>query len=124
MLWYSFLEKRGDYIKKAINLSLLSNGFIIIDKKIECEYIVDKFVKYEEDNNTSNYINLEDKIYIRENNEFMFKIDFNKSLFNYILKENNINIEDKIECSFIKDKDKIILNYKLDEEKRIIIHLL
>lgn len=107
-----------------INLSLLSNDSIIIDKKIECEYLLDKFIKYKEDNNTSNYINLEEKTFIRENNEFIFKIDFKNSLFNYKLKDNNITVEDKIECSFIIKDNKFILSYKLDEEKRIIIHLL
>lgn len=126
MLCYSFLEKRGDYIKKLINWSLLNDGKIVINNKnIECEFEVDKFIKYLENKETMNIIDLENKFFSRENNEFIFKIDFNKNTFSYILKENNITVEDKIECKIIEKNNIINLKYKLDEEeKEIIIHLL
>lgn len=126
MLCYSFLEKRGDYIKKLINWSLLNDQKLVINNKnIECEYEINKFIKYKEDQNTINIVDIENQIYIRENNEFMFKIDFNSNKFSYTLKENNINIEDKIECAFIKNADKFILKYKLDDaEKNIMIQIL
>ena len=81
MLCYSFLEKRGDYIKQLINWSLLNDGKIIIDNKnIECDYEANKFISYIDDNKTSNYIDLVKKIYIRENDEFRFKIDFENTM--------------------------------------------
>lgn len=126
MLCYSFLEKRGDYIKKLINWSLLNDGEVVIDNKnVVCEYEVDKFIKYLDNDNAINVVDLKNKIYFRENNEFIFKIDFNKMLFSYTLKEQNIFIEDKINCQIIINKDFINLKYKIDEEEKIIIiHLL
>lgn len=126
MLCYSFLEKRGDYIKKLINWSLLNDGEVVIDNKnVVCDYEVNKFIKYLENKDTTNVIDLVKKVYTRENNEFIFKIDFSNNTFSYLLKENNINIEDKIKCSFEKKDNNIILKYQLDEEeKEIVIHIL
>ena len=126
MLCYSFLEKRGDYIKTFINWSLLNDGLIVIlNKNVECEYVVNKYIKYKEDNDTFNLINLEEDYYLRENNEFVFKIDFKNNLFSYTLKENNITIEDKVECQITKNDRIINLKYRLDdEEKEIIIQIL
>lgn len=125
MLCYSFLEKRGDYIKKLINWSLLNDGEVVINnKKVTCEYEVDKFIKYYEEK-TINIIDINNKIYLRENNEFIFKIDFNKKIFSYYLKENDIKLEDDINCIFNNKNNIINLKYTLDEEEReIIIHLL
>ena len=108
-----------------INWSLFNDDKIIIaNENVECEFVVNKFIKYLE-NDTSNYIDLENKIYIRENNEFMFKIDYKNNLFNYILKENNIKLENEIDCEFIINDNEIILKYKIDEEeKKIIIQIL
>ena len=126
MLCYSFLEKRGGSIKKIINWRLLIDGKVTIDNKfVECEYEVNKFIKYLEEDYSFNIIDLENKLFIRENKEFIFKIDFVKNMFNYILKDNNIELEDKIICD-LKYKGNIIdLKYKLDEEEReIVIHIL
>jgi len=126
MLWYSFLEKRGGYIKKLINWSLLNDGKIIINNEnIECEFEANKFIKYQEDKNTFNLINLKEESYLRENDEFIFKIDFKNKLFNYILKENDFLVEDKISCSMLLKNSTIVLKYKIDEEeKKIIIQIL
>jgi len=72
-----------------------------------------------------NNIYLENKIYLRENNEFIFKIDFNNKKFTYILKEKNLTIEDNVICSFHKIDNIYNLKYKIDEEeKNIIIQIL
>lgn len=125
MLCYSFLEKRGDYIKKLINWRLLEDEKVIINNNIECEYEINKFIKYEEDQNIVNIINLHDQIYIRNSDEFILKIDFKKALFSYTLKENNLTLENTIDCNFQKKDKAYILTYKLNEEvKKIIIQLL
>jgi len=126
MICYSFLEKRGDYIKKLINWSLLSDEKVVINnKKIECEYKDKEFIKYKEGNDTINLVDIKKKLYKRENDEFIFEIDFEKSVFSYILKENNIKLEDKIICYFIQNSNEYILKYTLDEEeKKIIIQVL
>jgi len=126
MICYICLEKRGDYIKKLINWSLLSDEKVVINnKKIECEYKDKEFIKYKEGNDTINLVDIKKKLYKRENDEFIFKIDFEKSVFSYILKENNIKLEDKIICYFIQNSNEYILKYTLDEEeKKIIIQVL
>ena len=89
-----------------------------------CEYEENKYLKYKDDE-ALNYIDLKEKIYTRENNDFFFKIDFQNKKFKYLLKEKNYKLEDNLDnCSIIENK-KIILKYSLDtEEKEIIIHLL
>ena len=73
MICYSFLEKRGDYIKKLINWSLLSDEKVVINnKKIECEYKDKEFIKYKEGNDTINIVDIKKKLYKRENDEFIF----------------------------------------------------
>jgi len=125
MLCYICLEKRGDYFLQKINWSLLSDNKIIIDKNILCEYEKNILIKYIEDDHTSNIIDLKNRIYIRENNEFLFKIDFNKKIFYYELKENNICLENIIECELNQNDKNILLKYKIDEEeKKIIIQVL
>jgi len=70
-------------------------------------------------------INLKEESYLRENDEFIFKIDFKNKLFNYILKENDFLVEDKISCSMLLKNSTIVLKYKIDEEeKKIIIQIL
>jgi len=125
MICYICLEKRGDYIKKYINWKLINNNEVIINNEnIECEFD-NNIIKYIEDKETINLIDLDKEIYIRENNEFIFEIDFKNRLLNYILKENDLSINNaSIEASFIKDNP-IILKYNLgDEEKEIVIHIL
>jgi len=121
-----FLVKRSDYIKKFINWRLLNDGIIVIDNKnIECEYEVNKFIKYKENDNTINYIDLEKQLYIRDNNEFMFKIDFINKVFNYNLKSENVMLEDSIKCQFKISNNVVEMKYNLDdEEKSIIIQIL
>ena len=74
MLWYSFLDKRGDFIKKLINWQLFINGDLHINNEsVECEYEKNKFIKYKE-KDAINIIDIEKKVYIRENSEFKYTI--------------------------------------------------
>ena len=125
MLCDSLIEKRGDYIKWHISWKLISNNEVVINNEfVECEF-VDNILKYYEDENTINIVNLNDDIYIRENTEFTFKIDFKNRFFDYILKKEDLSIKNaSLEATIIKDKD-IILKYNLgDDNKEIIIHIL
>ena len=124
MLYYNGLYKRGDSIKKLINWCLLNNGKKIIDtKKCECEYNKKELIYNEKD--ASNKIDLNNKIYLRENKDYLFKVDFKNNKFLYKLKEKNIEVEDKLKDSSIEIGKKITLNYSLDDkEKTIIIDLL
>ncbi len=88
-----------------------------------CEFKENDYLKYIEDD-TSNYIDIKNKIYIRENNEFIFKIDFKNKLVLYTLKEKDLTFEDRVEGKF-NYKDDIFIQYKLnDEEKIILVHLI
>lgn len=125
MLCYSCLEKRGDYIKKFIKWQLISNNKEVINEEVECEY-ENNIIRYLEDNNTINIVDLNKDIYIRENEEFTFKIDFKNRLFDYILKKEELSIENAaIDAEISKDNSKIHLKYNLGEEekKEIIIQL-
>lgn len=124
MLCYIWLEKRGVFIKKYINWKLISDNKVIINlENIECEF-ENNVIKYYEDIHTLNIIDLNEDLYIRENTDFLFRIDFKNKIFNYILKENNISIEQNLEATITKDNN-IDLKYNLGEEnKEIIIQLL
>lgn len=91
-----------------------------------CEFIDNKILKYQEDSDTLNTIHFDNLIYIRENKELIFKIDFNKKEFRYTLKENNYEIKDKLtDCLLERNKEEIKLRYQIDEEiKEILIKIL
>lgn len=125
MLCYSLIEKRGDYIKKYINWKLISNNEVVINNElVECEF-EDSILKYYEDKDTINIVDLKNDVYIRENSEFTFKIDFKNRCFDYILKKEDLSIKNaSLEATIEKDKE-IHLKYNLgDDIKEIIIHLL
>lgn len=124
MLCYSFLDKRGDYIKKFIKWQLISDKKEVINKLVECEFD-DNVIKYQEDDESINIIDLNKRIYLRENDEFTFKVDFNNKVFNYILKKEEMAIENApLEGELILNNDFIHLKYSLgEEEKEIIIQL-
>ena len=124
MLCYICLEKRSDYIKKYINWTLFNDNEILVKyEDIECEFNNNILVFNEK--NTINTIDINNKIYIRETNEFTFKIDFKNKEFEYILKEKDLKIKDKLKSASFENSKDIILIYNLDEEeKKIIINLL
>jgi len=93
MICYSLIEKRGDYIKKYINWKLISNNEEVINNEfVECEF-EGNILKYYEDKDTKNIVDLNNDVYKRENTEFAFKIDFKNRCFDYILKKENLCIE-------------------------------
>ena len=101
------------------------NGNLVINNEsVECEYNENKFVKYK-DSDALNIVDIENALYLRENNDFIFKIEFKNKIFSYTLKENNLKIEDGLLCEIAINSNKISFKYNLDEEeKEIIIHLL
>ena len=125
MLCYSFLDKRGDLIKKIINWMLKDNNEVIINNQaVECSFS-DDIIIYNENSNI-NIIDIKNKTYKRENDEFSFTIDFKNKSFKYILKEKDYLIENKLtKAVFSQNKNIYNLIYSMDEEeKEIIIELL
>ena len=111
-----FLGKRSDYIKRKIDWYLYNNNDIIIKtEKVWCE-INNNIIKYRDDN-CLNIIDLNKDIYIRDNEEFNFKIDFKTNEFMYTLKDIDKSILHNLtKCSIKKDND-IELIYSIDEEE-------
>lgn len=70
-------------------------------------------------------IDLINDLYIRESDEFTFKIDFKNRLFDYILKKEGLSIENApLKAKIIKNNALINLKYNLgEEEKEIKIQL-
>ena len=122
-----FLRKKkeiGDFIKR-INWQLFNNDELIINhENVECEYEND-IIKYKEEDG-DNTIDLKNKIYIRENQEYLMHINIANNNFKFILKEKNHILNDNLTSSSLTINNNIILlKYKLEEEeKKIIIHLL
>jgi len=73
------------------------------------------------EHNTCNIIDLNNDTYTRENEEFLFKIDFKNKYFDYILKKENIILEHQVIDALLKKEDILELEYSLDEEKKKII---
>ena len=99
-----------------------NNDIIIKNEKVWCE-IDNKIIKYQEEDSL-NIIDLNKKIYTRENKEYFLKIDFNKQEFVYTLKDIDKSVLHNLDkCSITEDND-IELIYSIgEEEKKIIIHL-
>lgn len=76
---------------------------------------------YEESLGIKNTINLNNNIYERETEEFLFKINFNNNTMYYLLKEKNYELKDIKISSQIIINDKITLIYKLDDETKKIV---
>jgi len=124
MIWYSFLDKRGDYIKKLVNWCLLNNKNIIINNVVLCEYIENKYLIYNE-NEFTNRVDLKNEIFIRNNKEYEIKYDFKNNYVNIVLLKENKYFEDTFKGNIIKKDNKIHIIYTYsDEEKEIIIQIL
>lgn len=109
-----------------INWSLYNENKLIIEKKgIVCSSSDNNVINFIDDTNTYNIVDLNNETFIRENQEFLFEINFRNSTFIYILKEKNIKLENSIKCYLDKNNKNIELKYNLDEEeKKIIIQIL
>ena len=125
MLWYSFLGKRGGYIKKMINWYLYNNEKQIINNEnVLCEYEDNRLIYYKE-NNFINRINLEENVYIREGNDYKVIYDFKKQEMILLLKENNMQFSSKFTGIITKNNNIINVIYNNDDgNKKIIIQLL
>lgn len=118
-----FQARRVIYIKRDILLNLFSNNELIINEKITGN-LENNVLNYVDNTNINNVIDFDNKIFKRENNEFIMTIDFNTKTFNYLLKEKNIEVNDNINCDFIIDND-VTLEYNIgDDYKKIVIKLL
>lgn len=116
----------GDYIKQNINWKLYNNKKLVVNKEnIPCIYKEKQYIKFREDKNIINSIDLENNIFKRETDEFIFKIEFDNKKFYYTLKEKKLDFSGNlIKCCIEKGKE-YILEYSLeDEEKKLIIQIL
>lgn len=80
---------------------------------------------YYKENNYVNRINLEEKVYIREGNDYKVIYDFKKQEMKLLLKDNNMEFLSKFTGIITKNNNIINVIYNNDEEnKKIIIQLL
>ena len=117
-------EEIGGFIRKII-WQLFNNKEKIIDKKdVLCEF-ENNIIKYIEDDGV-NILDLNNKLYERENKDYKLKIDVVNNTFMFNLKEKNYTLNNKLLSSSLDIKDDIItLKYALNnEEKKIIIQML
>lgn len=84
-------------------------------------FFENNIIVYEESLGIKNTINLNNNIYERETEEFLFKINFNNNTMYYLLKEKNYELKDIKISSQIIISDKITLIYKLDDETKKIV---
>lgn len=84
-------------------------------------FFENNIIVYEESLGIKNTINLNNNIYERETEEFLFKIDFNNNTMYYLLKEKNYELKDIKISSQIIINDKITIIYKLDDETKKIV---
>ena len=120
-----FFKTKEVIIIKLINWCLLNDKKIVKNfENVECEFN-NKILEFKEDDNTLNKIDLINYKYIRETNEFSFKVDFKTKECHYNLKELNKIFSMPIDGEITKKDNEIILKYSLDdEEKQIIIQIL
>ena len=117
-------KELGDFIK-SISWQLYNNEEIIINNENGlCEY-KDNVIIYEESDGI-NTVDLNNKTYLRENDDYKMKIDFKNNTFNFFLKKHQKELSNKLLSSSMVIEDEFItLKYALDkEEKKVIIHLL
>ena len=83
-----------------------------------------KYISYN-DGLYENRAYLNEKKFIRENDEYIITIDFINKEMIIFLKNENIKTNMDIECSFISTNNEITLKYKVDTNNmKLIIHLL
>ena len=124
MLWYSFLEKRGDCIKKRVNWYLYEQENLLVENlNVECD-VNSNEIMYKEDNYVNN-IDLQKKIFIREDSNFKMILDYDKQEFIYTLKEINKTFTTNIKIDFDIKENEICISYILEDSKlKILIHML
>ncbi len=93
----------------------------MIEKNNTTCFFENNIIVYEESLGIKNTINLNNNIYERETEEFLFKINFNNNTMYYLLKEKNYELKDIKISSQIIINDKITLIYKLDDETKKIV---
>lgn len=93
----------------------------MIEKNNTTCFFENNIIVYEESLGIKNTINLNNNIYERETEEFLFKINFNNNTMYYLLKEKNYELKYIKISSQIIINDKITLIYKLDDETKKIV---
>ena len=104
----------------VINWQFYSNKKLIDEfKNIACEVNNKNIIVSFDD--SRNVINIYDKIYKREKEDYQMIIDFKKKTVSFLLKDIK-PLEYDIDCNFKKKDNVIYLTYKIDdEEKKIVI---
>lgn len=109
-------------MKGKLNLKLLNNSNAVYNLN-RIEYLQDNNVIEFTDNKDCYRISLNEKYFIKENDEFIFNLNIENKTCTYLLKEiDNLFDINVLECSLEETKNKIKIEYKIEsnEEKNII----
>ena len=105
-------------MKKVINISLYKNRRLELESK--------ELVAFYSDNKYTFFIDniktiLSDTVLIRENDEYLFKLDIIGKKCTYLLKPNNVTFDIDVEkISYEKEKNEIRLIYKITSDEEVI----
>ncbi len=110
-----------------LNLKLFSENVCKMEKNHIIYHQTDEIIEFEIDK-IYHLLDLKNKIFERENDEFCFMIDFIKEKCTYELKEKQATFDIMVEESFWNvEKNNIELSYAIetnDEKVKILIELL
>lgn len=121
------IDKWGDLVNNILSLKLNENSenpFIIDNAKFDC---VDNSIIFNYDK-VIYRINYKKQLFIRENEEFYFELDFKNKKSLYKLKNANITLDIKvIKCNFLQKRDSILMKYVIESsstENNIMINII
>lgn len=100
------------------------NSFIIENAKFDC---LDNTIVFNYDK-VIYRINYKKQLFIRENEEFYFELDFKNKKSLYKLKNANVTLDIKvIKCNFLQKRDSILMKYVIESsstENNIMINII
>ncbi len=99
-----------------IDIKIYNNDeLVLINKDIECNYIIDNLLEYKDDYGT-HIIDLIDNIYKKNSDTEQMIIDFNKNNC-HITTNDGYELNFDIKSNLKKNKDKVVLEYIFDKEQ-------
>lgn len=101
---------------RTINMKLYKDNKLEFEEKnIRC---IEQFGNYSFKLKDSKMV-LNDRLFLRENNDFKFKINIKDKTSEYLLKEKNLNYDIKVEkIEYQKNQDNITIIYKIETDNQ------
>jgi hypothetical protein len=113
LLCYNVLEK-GGVLEVNLNWTLKNNDKILIARKNQKALLEDKHLLIYKKDLESNKINLLEKKYLRETDEYLMEIDFKEKTCSFLFPKEGKTTFD-IECKLNETEKYIEMCYKIDD---------